>query len=124
MPEVELDYNYLVQYNTENGTDYEMLDEKYYSFERDFVIEAGADEAAVPLSLKIEQLLQDKGYGIYYIPLSVNSRTPEEDVYVDKSHFILLLDIRKPGTGDLTVPQENKEEKSLWIYLKRQQSVR
>lgn len=33
---VELDYNYLVQYNTENGTDYEMLDEKYYSFERDF----------------------------------------------------------------------------------------
>lgn len=49
------------------------------------------DEAAVPLSLKIEQLLQDKGYGIYYIPLSVNSRTPEEDVYVDKSHFILLL---------------------------------
>lgn len=73
-----------------------MLDEKYYSFERDFVIEAGADEAAVPLSLKIEQLLQDKGYGIYYIPLSVNSRTPEEDVYVDKSHFILLLDIRKP----------------------------
>ena len=43
---VELDYNYLVQYNTENGTDYEMLDEKYYSFERDFVIEAGADEAA------------------------------------------------------------------------------
>ena len=90
---VELDYNYLVQYNTENGTDYEMLD---YSLERDFVIEAGADEAAVPLSLKIEQLLQDKGYGIYYIPLSVNSRTPEEDVYVDKSHFILLLDIRKP----------------------------
>ena len=93
---VELDYNYLVQYNTENGTDYEMLDEKYYSFERDFVIEAGADEVAVPLSLKIELLLQDKGYGIYYIPLSVNSRTPEEDVYVDKSHFILLLDIRKP----------------------------
>lgn len=93
---VELDYNYLIQYNTENGTDYEMLDQKYYSFERDFIIEAGTDEVAVPLSLKIEQLLQDKGYGVYYVPLSVNSRTPEEDVYVDKSHFILVLDIRKP----------------------------
>ncbi len=93
---VELDYNYLVQYNTENGTDYEMLDEKYYSFDRNFVIEAGTDEVAVPLSLKIERLLQDKGYGVYYIPLSVSSLTPEEDVYVDKSHFILVLDIRKP----------------------------
>lgn len=93
---VELDYNYLVQYNTENGTDYEMLDQKYYAFDRDFVIEAGADEVAVPLNLKIEQLLQDKGYGVYYIPLSVNSRTPGEDVYLEKSHFILVLDIRKP----------------------------
>lgn len=93
---VELDYNYLIQYNTENGTDYEMLDQKYYSFDRDFVIEAGTDEAPVPLSLKIEQLLQDKGYGVYYIPLSVNSRTPGEDVYLEKSHFILVLDIRKP----------------------------
>lgn len=93
---VELDYNYLIQYNTENGTDYEMLDPKYYSFDRDFVIEAGTDEVPVPLSLKIEQLLQDKGYGVYYIPLSVNSRTPGEDVYLEKSHFILVLDIRKP----------------------------
>ena len=93
---VELDYNYLIQYNTENGTDYEMLDQKYYSFDRDFVIEAGTDEVPVPLSLKIEQLLQDKGYGVYYIPLSVNSRTPGEDVYLEKSHFILVLDIRKP----------------------------
>lgn len=93
---VELDYNYLIQYNTENGTDYEMLDQKYYSFDRDFVIEAGTDEVPVPLSLKIEQLLQDKRYGVYYIPLSVNSRTPGEDVYLEKSHFILVLDIRKP----------------------------
>lgn len=93
---VELDYNYLVQYNTENGTDYEMLEEKYYSFERNFTMEAGTDEVAVPLSLKIERLLQDHGYGVYYIPLSVNSLTPEEEVYVEKSHFILVLDIRKP----------------------------
>lgn len=93
---VELDYNYLIQYNTENGTDYEMLDQKYYSFDRDFVIEAGTDEVPVPLSLKIEQLLQDKGYGVYYTPLSVNSRTPGEDVYLEKSHFILVLDVRKP----------------------------
>lgn len=93
---VELDYNYLVQYNTEKGTDYEMLDEKYYSFERDFVIEDGTDEVAVPLNLKIEQLLSDKGYGVYYVPLSVDSRTPGEGVFVDKAHFILALDVRKP----------------------------
>lgn len=93
---VELDYNYLIQYNTENGTDYEMLNQKYYSFDRDFIIEVGTDEVPVPLSLKIEKLLQDKGYGVYYIPLSVNSRTPGEDVYLEKSHFILVLDIRKP----------------------------
>lgn len=93
---VELDYNYLVQYNTENGTDYEMLDRKYYSFNGDFVIEAGVDEVAVPLNIKTELLLQEKGYATYYIPLSVNSRTPGEDVYPEKSHFILVLDIRKP----------------------------
>lgn len=93
---VELDYNYLIQYNTDNGTNYEMLDAKYYSFERDFVIEAGSDEVAVPLTLKIEQLLTEKGYGVYYVPLSVNSRTPGEDVYVDKAHFILALEVKKP----------------------------
>lgn len=94
---VELDYNYLVQYNTENNTDYEMLDEKYYSFESNFVIEAGIDEIAVPVKLKTEQLLQEKGYGIYYIPLSVQSLTPGEDTYLEKSHFILALDVKKPG---------------------------
>lgn len=93
---VELDYNYLVQYNTDNGTDYQMLDEKYYSFSGNFVIEAGVDEAAIPLSLKTEELLKDKGYGVYYIPLSVNSLTPKEEVCVDKAHFILAMNIRKP----------------------------
>lgn len=93
---VELDYNYMVQYNTNNGTDYEMLDQKYYSFNGSFVIEVGADEIAVPLNLKIEELLKDKGYGVYYIPFSVNSLTPKEEVYVDKAHFILVMNIRKP----------------------------
>ena len=59
---LELDYNYLVQYNSTNGTDFEMLDEKYYTFERDFVIEEGENEACVPLTIKTEQILTDMGY--------------------------------------------------------------
>lgn len=93
---LELDYNYLVEYNSTNGTDFQMLDEKYYSFERDFVIEEGKDEACVPMTIKVEQLLSDFGYGTYYIPLSVNSLTPGKEVYVDKSHFILALTLQQP----------------------------
>lgn len=93
---LELDYNFLVQYNSSNGTEYEMLDEKYYSFDRDFVIEEGKDEACVPMTIKVEQLLSDFGYGTYYIPLSVNCLTPGKEVYVDKSHFILALTLQQP----------------------------
>ena len=38
-----VDYNYLVSYNTSHSTNYKMLDEKYYSFVRDFVVEAGSN---------------------------------------------------------------------------------
>lgn len=93
---VELDYNYLVQYNTENNTNYEMLDEKYYSFDSNFVIEAGVDETAVALRIKTEQLIQEKGYGMYHIPLSVHSLTPGEKTYLEKSNFMLALHICKP----------------------------
>lgn len=93
---LELDYNYLVQYNSTNGTDFEMLDEKYYTFERDFVIEDGVNETCVPITVKVEQMLTDIGYGTYYIPLSVNSLTPGKDVYVEKSHFILALTLQQP----------------------------
>lgn len=93
---LELDYNYLVEYNSTNGTDFQMLDEKYYSFERDFVIEEGEDEASVPMTIKVEQILADMDYGTYYIPLSVNSLTPGKEVYVDKSHFILALTLQQP----------------------------
>ena len=93
---LELDYNYLVQYNSTNGTDFEMLDEKYYTFERDFVIEEGENEACVPLTIKTEQILTDMGYGTYYIPLSVNSLTPGKEVYLEKSHFILALTLQQP----------------------------
>lgn len=93
---LELDYNYLVQYNSTNGTDFEMLDEKYYTFERDFVIEEGENEACVPLTIKTEQILTDMDYGTYYIPLSVNSLTPGKEVYLEKSHFILALTLQQP----------------------------
>ena len=93
---LELDYNYLVQYNSTNGTDFEMLDEKYYTFERDFVIEEGENEACIPLTIKTEQILTDMDYGTYYIPLSVNSLTPGKEVYLEKSHFILALTLQQP----------------------------
>lgn len=94
---VELDYNYLIRYNTENNTDYEMLDEAYYTIDGHFVIEAETDEVAVPVRFKTEQLIQEKGYGTYYIPLAVHSLTPGEKVYLDKSYFMLALNIKKPS---------------------------
>lgn len=93
---LELDYNYLVQYNITNGTDFEMLDEKYYTFERNFVIEDGVDETCIPITVKVEQILTDIGYRTYYIPLSVSSLTPGKEVYVEKSHFILALTLQQP----------------------------
>ena len=93
---LELDYNYLVQYNSANGTEFEMLDEQYYTFDRDFVIEEGEDEVCIPITIKTEQILTDKGYGKYYIPISVNSLTPGKEVYVEKSHFILELTLQQP----------------------------
>ena len=93
---LELDYNYLVQYNSANGTEFEMLDEQYYTFDRDFVIEEGEDEVCIPITIKTEQVLTDKGYGKYYIPISVNSLTPGKEVYVEKSHFILELTLQQP----------------------------
>lgn len=93
---LELDYNYLVQYNSTNGTDFEMLDEKYYTFERDFIIEEGKNETCIPLTIKVEQVITDIGYGTFYIPLSVNSLTPGKEVYVEKSHFILALTLQQP----------------------------
>lgn len=93
---VELDYNFLMEYNVDNGTNYEMLDESYFSFERNFTIEEGIDEVAVPLTLKIENIINDKGYKTVYIPFSVTSLTPGSGVNVDKSRFILALSLQQP----------------------------
>lgn len=94
---LELDYNYMIQYNEQNGTDFEMLKSDYYSFERDFKIEKGINEIAIPITIKIEKLLSDYGYDkTFYIPLSVNSLTPGKDVNLEKSHFILALKLQQP----------------------------
>ena len=93
---VELDYNFLMEYNIDNGTDYEMLDESFFSFERDFVIEKGVDETAVPLTLKTEKILAEKGYTTVYLPFSVSSLTPGSDIYLEKSRFILALTLQQP----------------------------
>lgn len=107
-----LDYNYLEKYNTENGTDYEMLDESYFSFERSFVIEEGVNEVAIPFTLKTEKLLQDFGYKTFYIPFSVNSLTPNGDIYAEKSQFILALTLQEPK---LKIDGENIGTKSVDI---------
>ena len=91
-----LDYNYLEKYNTENGTDYEMLDESYFSFDRSFVIEEGVNEVATPFTLKTDKLIKDLGYGTFYIPFSVNSLTPHGEINVENSQFILALTLQEP----------------------------
>ncbi len=94
---LELDYNYMIQYNEQNDTDFEMLNSDYYSFESDFKIEKGIDEIAIPITIKIEKLLLDYGYDkTFYIPLSVNSLTPGKEVNLEKSHFILALKLQQP----------------------------
>ena len=102
-----IDYNYLVSYNASHDTDYKMLDEKYYTFERAFVIEAGSNEVAVPLTLKMNNVVGDLGYGTYYIPFVVNSTTPDEQIYPDKANFLLALTLKQPILG---IDGDNKGE--------------
>lgn len=104
---LSIDYNYLVSYNNSHSTDYKMLDEKYYNFERDFVIEDGSNEVAVPLTLKMNSVIADHGYGTYYIPFAVNSTTPNEEVYVDKANFLLAITLQQPILG---IDGDNKGE--------------
>lgn len=104
---LSIDYNYLVSYNNSHSTDYKMLDEKYYNFERDFVIEDGSNEVAVPLTLKMNSVIADLGYGTYYIPFAVNSTTPNEEVYVDKANFLLAITFQQPILG---IDGDNKGE--------------
>lgn len=102
-----LDYSYLVAFNNSHSTDYKMLDEKYYSFERTFVIEAGSNEVSVPLTLKTGSIVGDFGYGTYYIPLSVHSTTPGEEIYVDKENLLLAITFQQPILG---IDGDNKGE--------------
>lgn len=102
-----IDYNYLVSYNTSHNTNYQMLDEKYYSFERNFVIEAGSNEVAVPLTLKTNNVVKDLGYDTYYIPFATNSTTPDGLIYEDKANFILAITLKQPVLG---IDGENKGE--------------
>ena len=102
-----IDYNYLVSYNTSHSTDYQMLDEKYFTFERSFVMEAGSSEVAVPLTLKTNNVVKDLGYGTYYIPFAANSTTPDGLIYEDKANFILAITLKQPILG---IDGENKGE--------------
>lgn len=102
---VELDFNYLVQYNDGNDTDYKMLPEDYFDFERDFTIPEGCDELNVPLILKANKVVDELGYGTYYIPVTVKSRTPQIVGYEDKSHLLLEFNVTQ---AHLMLESENK----------------
>ena len=93
---LETDYSYLVEYNNDNGTSWEMLDPRYYDFPREFEIPESEDEGAVQLTLRTEQVIDDLGYGTYYIPVSLSSYTPYGSVNGDMSHIILSITLRQP----------------------------
>lgn len=107
---VELDYNYLMQYNNTYETEYEMLPEEYCTFERNFAIGEETNECNIPLDLNVNQIVADLGYGTYYIPLTVKSLTPDITPYEDGSHTLLVFDICQ---ACLEIDSEYKGEKTI-----------
>lgn len=105
---LELDYNYLVEYNERQGTSYEMLDAKYYTFQRDFLIEEGEIETFVPILLKTTQLIEDFGYGkTHYLPIGIKSQTHKVEAYDEKAHVLLAFQVNQ---AVLKIDGENKGE--------------
>ncbi len=104
---VEISYDYLVKYNNANNTDYEILDSQYYTLQRDFEMEEGENECPIPITFKVKQLLTDFGYQTFYLPLSVQSLTPESGIYDDKSNVMLAFTLKQPL---VTIDTEWKEK--------------
>ena len=102
---ITTDNEYLIAYNASKETDYEMLNEKYYSFEKNFVIAEGVNETPVPLTLKTNSVLEDLGYGTYYIPLAISS--PSQNIFDEKSNLLLALTLKQPV---LSIDGDNKGE--------------
>lgn len=102
---IATDNEYLIAYNASKETDYTMLDEKYYSFEKNFVITKGANETSVPLTLKTSSVLENLGYGTYYIPLAIGS--PSQNIFDEKSNLLLALTLKQPI---LSIDGDNKGE--------------
>lgn len=101
---LSVDYDYLVRYNSSNGTNYEMLSSEYYTFESNFEVVKDSNQTFVPLTIKLDKLVEDKGYGSFYIPLAVSSLTKNGSVTEDKSNFLLAITLNKPVlsfTGDM-----------------------
>src|SRR5699024_3734101 len=91
------DFDYLERFNALHGTDHQMLDKQYYSFESDFQIDKDTSGVSVPLTVHTDQLFKDKGVGTYYIPIGINSKTLKGEVTSDRSNFLLALTLEKPG---------------------------
>lgn len=93
---VEIDYSYLVEYNDFNDADYDMLEQKYFNFERNFTIASKSTDYSLPLFIDNSLIAKDKGYGTYYIPLSVNSRSKDVVSNSKNSKLLLQVEIKQP----------------------------
>lgn len=90
---IELDYNYLVIYNNDNNTNYEMLSDDYFDLDRSFVIEDHVNSTSITITLKIQDILTDYGYTKVFVPLVLKSSTYQGDVSDDKSKCLFVFDL-------------------------------
>lgn len=109
---VELDYGYIVEYNDLYGTDYEMLPEKYYKYQREFTIGTKDVDIIKPLYIDNTLIVADKGYGKYYIPFRLRSTTHNVDLNAKTSKMLLEVNIKQPK---LTIIGDYKGEQSINI---------
>lgn len=87
---IEIDPAILQEYNEKHFTTYEVLPEKYLSYNEDFEIKAG--EAAAPTTtFSIKNYPNDNGE-LYAIPIRLNVTKGAVSTIGESDHYIVLLD--------------------------------
>lgn len=125
-----VDYDYLVKYNAINSTDYEMLDEDYFSFDPEFKINADTTNTSVPLTVHTNDLFKNHGMGTYYIPIGLKNKTDGGKIAKEKANFLLALTLEKPtielvekGTYEIDPAEASEFELDLRAKLNTKSSV-
>lgn len=93
---IELDYSYLMEYNSSYGTEYEMLDSKYYSVPDEITVGEGKEDNSGVFTFHTDKVVADLGYGEYYIPMTVRSKSPDTDVTASTGGLLLKFNITRP----------------------------